>query len=166
MTDALPMALVPVGILLFLCAAARDSAVRLVPNALPLGIAVDGLALRAVKGDALPAIAIAALIFALATLCWLRGWLGGADVKLFGAGALLVPAADAFDFVLASVLAGGVLAVGYWLLGRVTVPPGQVRPASLWRRIWRAERRRLRRGGPLPYACALTAGACFILARG
>jgi len=75
----------------------------------------------------------------------------------------LLPPNAAFGFVLASCLAGGVLAIGYWLLGRVTASPATERPSGLLRRIIRVERRRLRRGGPLPYALAIAAGVCFTL---
>jgi len=106
---------------------------------------------------------VSAVVFLVAAMCWRRGWLGGADVKLFGAGALLVPPAAAFGFVLSSCLAGGILAIGYWLIGRITAPSTTKRPSNLLRRLVRVERRRLRRGGPLPYAVAITAGACFML---
>ncbi len=151
------------GMTLFGIAMFRDVMVRLVPNEVPLAIAALGAALRALDGNLLASLAASALVFLAAALCWRRGWLGGADVKLFGAGALLVPPTAAFGFVLSSCLAGGVLAVGYWLLGRVTAPPSIARPAGLLRRLIRVERRRLRRGGPLPYAVAIAAGACFTL---
>lgn len=86
-------------------------------------------------------------------------------MKLFGAGALLVPPGAAFAFVLSACLAGGVLAILYWLAGRLVAPPSTVRPSSVLGRLVRVERRRLRRGGPLPYAVAITAGACFTLLR-
>ncbi len=159
----LPEALELAGVALFGLAATQDMALRLVPNAVPLAIAGLGATLRVLDNNLPIGLAAAAAVFLMAALCWRRGWLGGADVKLFGAGALLVQPNAAFGFVLASCLAGGVLAIGYWLLGRVTASPATERPSGLLRRIVRIERRRLRRGGPLPYAVAIAAGACFTL---
>jgi len=64
-------------------------------------------------------------------------------------------------------LAGGLLAVLY-LLAQNLVPaasPSPV-PLSLLARVWRAERWRIRRGGPLPYAVAIAAGGVLTLLQG
>ena len=37
------------------------------------------------------ALSAAGIVFGVALVCWLRGWMGGGDVKLLGACALLVP---------------------------------------------------------------------------
>ncbi len=162
------------GVGLFAFAAAQDVAVRRVDNAVPLAVAAVALAWRGVQGDLLQALGSAFLVFVAAALCWRRGWLGGADAKLFGAGSLLV--SSGFAFVLATTLAGGVLACLYWLLGRVLGRAdardvggrvdGLDPDAGRLCRVWRVERRRLRRGGPLPYAVALFAGLVFALAEG
>ena len=78
----------------------------------------------------------------------------------------LAPAA-AWDFIVATVMFGGVLGVIY-LLTRRRAPGARVRtPAtrrdSLLRRIAVAEAWRLSRGGPLPYAVAIAIGGCIIL---
>lgn len=164
--DHLALLLQWAGLGLFAAASLQDLAYRLVPNTVPGLIAGLGLALRLLGGTVLPGLAAAATVFVLAALCWRRGWLGGADVKLFGAGALLVPPGAAAGFVLATCLAGGVLAIAYWALGRLVAPPPPERPRARLARLARVERRRLRRGGPLPYALALASGACFILAGG
>ncbi len=144
----------------------QDWAVRLVPNRIPATIAVTGLLLRIMDGTMVAGLVAAAVVFAIAVVCWRRGWLGGADVKLFTAGALLVAPRAATGFVLASCLAGGILALAYVMLSCVVPPPAAGRPASLLRRYFRLEQRRLRRRGPLPYATAIAAGAAFILLRG
>ncbi len=154
------------GLALLGLACLQDWAMRLVMNRIPLAIAAIGLALRALDGSALPGLLAAGIIFLIAAFCWQRGWLGGADVKLFGAGALLVPPHLAAAFVLASCLAGGVLALAYAGLGLVAPAPSASRPLTRARRYWRLELRRLRRRGPLPYATAITAGAAFILLGG
>ena len=150
------------GLALFAVACLQDLAMRLVMNRIPLAIAAAGLALRALDGTLLPGLLAAGIVFCVAACCWQRGWLGGADVKLFGAGALLVPPHLAPAFVLASCLAGGVLALAYAGLGLVAPMPSALRPLTRARRYWRLELRRLRRRGPLPYATAIAAGAAFI----
>jgi hypothetical protein len=57
-----------------------------------------------------------------------------------------------------------------YLLGRLAgyglAPRPGARPRSLLARIVRVERRRLSRGGPLPYASAIAAGTIFIIFAG
>jgi prepilin peptidase CpaA len=159
------------GAALFGLAALQDIARRLVPNGVPLAIAAVGVALRVIDGTLPAAVGAALAVFLVAFLCWRRGWMGGADVKLFAAGALLVPPGAVLAFVLATSVAGGVLGIAYWLVGRLAARPTTVirsatRPSSLLRRWARIERRRLRRGGPLPYAVAVSVGACCILLQG
>ena len=95
------------GLALFGVACLQDWALRLVPNRVPLAIAGVGLGLRLADGTALAGLAAGGLVFLLAAFCWRRGWLGGADVKLFAAGATLVAPGSAPAFVLASCIAGG-----------------------------------------------------------
>ena len=154
------------GLALFGLACLQDWAMRLVPNRVPAAIAVVGLALRCLDGSLLFGLGAAFIVSFIAMVCWRRGWLGGADVKLFGAGALLVPPGAASGFVLASCLAGGVLAILYAGLARIIPPPAPTRPLSQLRRYLRVEQRRLQRRGPLPYATAIAAGATFILLGG
>ena len=95
---------------------------RLVPNRVPAAIAVLGLACRALDGTVLMGLLAAIAVFFAAAMCWRRGWLGGADVKLLGAGALLVPPNAVIGFVLATCLAGGLLAGLYMALSRRAEP--------------------------------------------
>jgi prepilin peptidase CpaA len=156
----LQIGLAVVGMALLLVACLYDWALRIVPNAVPSAIAVSGLALRALSGDLVESLLAAGVIFLLAVCCWRRGWLGGADVKLLGAGALLGAPGMACGFVLATCLGGGVLALVYLLVGRLVGPPGpRPAPNAVFRRLLRIEQRRLRRRGPLPYATAIAFGA-------
>ncbi|WP_158744286.1 prepilin peptidase [Acidisphaera sp. L21] len=158
--------LLSAGLALFGVACLQDWAMRLVPNRVPAAIAILGLALRLDDGTLPMGLFAAFLVFSIAALCWRRGWLGGADVKLFGAGALLVSPAAVLGFVLASCLAGGALALGYAVLAHFAPPPAPQRPATYLRRYLRVEQRRLQRRGPLPYATAIAAGATFVLLGG
>jgi len=148
---------------LLAAAALYDLGYRLIPDFLPGMLA--GLAITARLAEGWSSLGVALLVslvvFALLGFLALRGLIGGGDVKLGAAAALLVPVRSADDFVLATALAGGVLALLYLLAGLVLRarrrPSG--RPASRLARIARTEAWRIRRGGPLPYGIAIAAGA-------
>jgi prepilin peptidase CpaA len=141
-----------------LFAAAHDVAVRTVPNGLSLLVAAAGLGLNVLDGQLGRALLSGGLVFAGAWYCWRRGWIGGGDVKLLGACAVLVPPAVVPELILSTAIAGGVLALCYVVLARVLPGDATPRPAILIRRVWRVERRRIRRGLSLPYSCAIAAG--------
>lgn len=159
-----------VASVLLLLAAAADVAVRRVPNSVSVALALIGLGLRFASGSLLGGLAAAAAVFVCAAACWRGGWLGGGDVKLLGAAALLLPPRLAPSLVLAVAMAGGVLALLYLLLPRFLGPaapaaraaPGP-RAGGRIRRILSVERRRIGRHGPLPYAAAIAAGTLFVL---
>ncbi|WP_419898753.1 prepilin peptidase [Roseomonas sp. USHLN139] len=158
--------LVCMALLLLLLVALHDLALRTIPDSASLGLLGIGLALRLGEGQAGQALALAALVALPALLLWRMGLIGGGDAKLLPA---IIPLAapDALPgLLLAIALAGGVLALPYWLARRrLALPaalPGRSR-TSLTDRLWRAECRRLRRGGPLPYAVAIAAGALLPL---
>jgi prepilin peptidase CpaA len=113
------------------------------------------------------------VLFVLGVVCWRRGWLGGGDVKLIAAVGFVLPPLLCPAFIAAMAIAGGVLAMIYGalaLLLRHRTPPRPRRNGAiavpLWRRVLCAERWRLSRGAPLPYATAIAAGYLFILLRG
>lgn len=156
--------LILVSALLLLAAAASDLAVRRVPNAVPVALALIGLGLRIAGGSVVGGLAAAGAVFACAAACWRRGWLGGGDVKLLGAAALLLAPRLVPSLVLAVAMAGGLLALLYLLLPAVLGPavPGP-RGGGRIQRILSIERRRIGRRGPLPYAAAIAAGTLFVL---
>ena len=156
--------LLGMGIVLLGLACLQDWALRLVSNRIPAAIAVSGFVIRCIDGTILAGLSASAIVFLVAAGCWRRGWLGGADVKLFGAGAMLVPPGAVTGFVLATCLAGGVLALLYAAAGQIVpAPAAGPRPPGRFRRYLRMEQQRLRRRGPLPYATAIAAGALFVL---
>lgn len=158
--------LVGAAMILLVLACLFDWAFRIVPNVIPLSVAALGAALRLVSGNLAAALLVMVAVLLLAAWCWRRGFLGGADVKLFGAGVLLGPPACAFEFVLMSCLSGGVLALVYLAIGRLAGPPAPPpAPRRFVSRLLRIERRRLRRRGPLPYATAIAAGAILVQVR-
>jgi len=81
---------------------------------------------------------------------------------------LLVPVGSVTGLALSIALSGGALATVY-LVGRSL----RLRPAvisggsrSVFRRVCRVEAWRIRRGAPLPYACAIAAGCIFTIVAG
>ncbi|WP_158927228.1 prepilin peptidase [Acidisphaera sp. S103] len=149
------------GILLL--AAGHDIMTRTVPNWMPLSLGVLATILAAIEFRLAWGLGFGLAVFVLCVIFWWRGWMGGGDVKLLGATAIVVAPAAAGSFVLAVSLSGGVLAMAY-LVGRVLVPrPAAQRPRHLLRRVLRVEAWRIRHRGPLPYACAIAAGTIFVL---
>jgi prepilin peptidase CpaA len=169
----LPSALLMAGAAAVIYAALHDIVARTVPNTVPACLLVLGLAQRLLSHTLLPGLAWGLAIFVLATICWRRGWLGGGDVKLLPTGALMMPPMLCAEFLASVTLAGGVLALVYIVLAacarRRPLPPSSAiqrrRPVALWRRAIIAERWRLSRGVPLPYATAIAAGFLFTLFR-
>ncbi len=159
---------VPALCLALLCfGALHDLIARTIPDVVPASLALLGLAAALHARTAVESLAGTALVFGGALLCWWRGWLGGGDAKLLGAVALLVPPARLGGVVTAIAAAGVVLALPYIACrGRIARPAPAPRSASLAARAWRAERFRLRRGGPLPYGIAIAVGAAFGLLGG
>ncbi len=152
------------GMLLF--ATLHDIAFRTIPNWLSAMLAVDGGVLRLLDHDLLAGIGCGLVIFALAAICWWRGWLGGGDVKLLAATALLVPPPLVPGYVVAVALAGGVLALLYLLLARLVPAPRRYHSASLLWRVVVVECRRIRRQASLPYATAISAAAILMIVKG
>lgn len=145
---------------LLLEAVRQDVALRIIPNRLPLLLTTLGLLLRAVEGHPLAPLLLAAGVFIGAALCWRGGFLGGGDVKLLAACTLMLPPNAIAAFLLSTALAGGVLAAVYIALRRLPPRSFITQPGrAFFARVWRIERQRIRQGGPLPYACAICAGA-------
>jgi prepilin peptidase CpaA len=147
-------------------AALHDVAFRTVPNWMSLVLLGDAAVLRASHGDLPEAAGIGLAVLLAASCCWRRGWLGGGDVKLLAASIMLVPPTLALPLLLQVALAGGVLAILYLALGCLVARPRAGRPAGLLRRVWRTERYRMHRRGPLPYASAIAAAALLTLVGG
>jgi prepilin peptidase CpaA len=148
-------------------AAVHDVLARTVPNWMPIALAAIGIVESALGGRLIVSLLLGTFVFILSGLCWKRGWLGGGDVKLLGAAAVVVPPMSVAPLVAAVALAGGVLGLVYLALGRLipasVLRPSGGRPVGLLPRAWRLERWRLSRGGPLPYAVAIAAGGLFVI---
>jgi prepilin peptidase CpaA len=165
-------ALLAVGSVLLLTASLNDIALRLLPNWTSAGVFGVGIALRWHDGTLAVGLGAALGVFAGALFCWHRGWLGGGDVKLLAACVLLVPPAHVLSLILLTTLGGGLIALLYLAMGKLlsynsaAVSPNRQRgTGTLWtlRRLWRVECRRIRRQGPIPYGCAISAAALILL---
>ncbi len=146
-------------------AAARDVATRLIPDWVSLSIAVAGLFTRAAFGFSEAGISfiVACGLFVLLLPLAMRGWLGGADVKLMSAMAVGLAPHETWLFIVATVFAGGALGLAY-IIGRFLVPETRVvAGGTLLRRVLAVEAWRIRRRGPLPYAVAIAIGGLIVL---
>ena len=157
------------GVAIVLAAALHDVAARTVPNWMALALVTTGLLMRIADGTVLSALLAGISVFLAAAFCWRRGWMGGGDVKLLGAVATLVPPYAVLTLLSFIAFSGGALAL-FYLAGRMFARKRshatfRRRPSSLTRRVLRAEAWRIRRGGPLPYACAIAAGVVITLFR-
>jgi len=160
------------AILLLLYAALHDLAARTVPNWLPLCVLALGVFARVLDHTLETGLIIAAATFAVLFAIWVLGYMGGGDVKLWAATALLIPPQlrPELNFFLLVFLLGGLLGIIYlamWplLRRRRPAPAPRLAPSrrGLLRRALRAEAWRIGRRGPLPYACAISAGAIVSL---
>jgi prepilin peptidase CpaA len=167
MQPAIPAASIAAALLIV--AAAHDLAVRTIPNSIQVAVAVMGLALRALSGQVFFAIVASSIVFFVAALMWRRGWMGGGDVKLLGAAALVVAPWQVPSMLVLTSLAGGILTIPFLIMRQRTpshINQADGRPQGIMARILRVERRRLYRGGPLPYAVAIATGAVFAMLQG
>jgi len=149
-------------------AALSDLATRTIPDQACIALALLGLGARLYAGLAALAVSagVAAGMFAVLVLVHARGALGGGDVKLICAMALGLAPAQTYRFLVATVLAGGLLGVLYLVL-RLAPPPARCkRRASPIHRIITAERWRIRRKGSLPYGIAIACGGAWVMVTG
>lgn len=150
-----------IGILVI--AAWYDIAVRAIPNRLAVILAFGGAGLRLSHGlDAMVGSLVAGgMVFVALFLLWLLRGLGGGDVKLASAAAIGLPMEQTIFFLFLVTSFGLFLAAVFAIVGRGqrvswVYPAGRGR--NLLVRVGRAEWRRLRRRGPLPYGVAISAG--------
>ncbi len=153
-------------------AAVSDLATRTIPDEACIALALLGFGARLFAGITAAAlsVAVAAGLFVLLALAHARGALGGGDVKLAAALAVGLAPLQTYRFVVATVLAGGVLSVLHLVLRRAPPPARLVSRsaglASLARRIVTIERWRIRRKGSLPYGIAIACGGAWVTLTG
>jgi prepilin peptidase CpaA len=154
-------------VILLLAAAWNDIATRLIPDCLPIALAILGALTRLMAGPAALAVSfgLALGLFAFLVLLHARGALGGGDVKLAAAICLGLSPLAAWRFVVVTAMAGGVLGMLH-LAARVALRGAAAhRPAprgsTLLLRVFRAERWRIARHGSLSYGVAIACGGIW-----
>jgi prepilin peptidase CpaA len=165
------IALATIGLLAV--AAMSDLATRTIPDQACIALAMLGLGGRLLAGTAALAISagVAIGLFVVLVLAHARGILGGGDVKLAAATALGLAPVQTYRFLVATVLAGGVLSALHLALRHLPPPtrlPGgrPLRQSSVVRRVLTAERWRIRRKGSLPYGVAIACGGAWVTLTG
>ena len=146
-----------VGICIFAVVAYGDIRTRRIPNEMIVAILVLAAFRIAIDGDpraGLFTLAASAALFVSTFLLFWRGLLGGGDVKLIGATALLVGYHNLFEFLFVMSVSGALIAVAVLArdrLGRrqATVPAAQDQEISA----------RL----TVPYAVAIVAAGIIVL---
>ncbi len=150
---------------LIMVAAWRDVATRTIPDEISLLLVALGAFSRLIEGPSAAAFsaATALLLFTLLLLAHARGLIGGGDVKIMTALAVGLSPVDAYRFVVATAITGGVLAIAYLLLAPQLSDQHRTKRTSLLGRVAAVEAWRIRRHGPLPYGVAIAAGGTFVL---
>jgi prepilin peptidase CpaA len=148
-----------------LAAAAHDLAVRTIPNGIPVVLAAVAIVERGYDHRLMAAAIIGIVVFAVGILIWLGGLMGGGDVKLLAACAILIPPelSPQLAFFFRTVLFGGGLAIAYLLASVIVSKRIGPRPSGCFRRMARAEQWRIKSRASLPYAVAIAAGAFSVL---
>lgn len=151
-----------------LLAAGHDIVSRTVPDWMSHLIAAFGVIASFAQDRLFTSIGFGIGIYLFVRTLWTFRLIGGADVRLLGAVGVVLPPALLWPFVVAMSAAGAVHAISYILARRVVTPPPPLpgyKPRARWLlpRGLRAERWRISRGGPLPYACAIAFGFLFVV---
>lgn len=150
-------------------AAISDLRTRRVPNALVGALFAGGLALNAFSGwqSVLADLAIVAIVIVAGSFAFSLKLIGGGDVKLLAAAAGTLGYPSGGDFLLFTLLCGGVVAVAFSAMrGRLGVTFSNVRAMAL-PVFAGAAPARPQAGLAMPYAVAIFAGAlCTALVSG
>lgn len=149
-------------------AALTDLQQRRIPNLLVLAVIAIALMRMVVdpnKHDAFDDIQWAGLVVVCAILLWRLKWLGGGDVKLLFAGALLVGSSALIDYLLLTILLGGVLGIlafgDMWLERNYGWSTGLAFPRS--NMSMRQADAPIPRKATVPYGIAIAFGCVFTL---
>jgi len=152
-----------------LIAAITDIRTRRVPNVLAGALFASGLVLNALHGwqAAAADLAIVAIVIVLGTFAFSMKLIGGGDVKLLAAAAGTLGYPSAVDFLLFTLLCGGIVAIVFSAMrGRLAATFSNVRAMAL-PVFAGAAPARPQAGLAMPYAVAIFAGAlCTALVNG
>src|SRR5215469_6131097 len=157
-----------VQILLLLYVATIDVATRLISNEICLALALLGIAGQLGSPmQVAESLIAAAILFLLLLVIYMRGWMGGGDVKLLVALAVGLPLTGVIQLLTITALAGGVLALVHLMMRHLPYPKLAPAGSSLARRVYAIERWRHLRHAPLPYGVAIACGGIWtVLSKG
>jgi prepilin peptidase CpaA len=148
-----------------MAAAVTDVRTRKIPNAIPIAVAVFGLALNAFGGwrDLGSAAAAGAIVLLVGTIPFGLGLIGGGDVKLLAACASVFGLSYVLAFLVYTALIGGVFALCFaaatgQFRSILTGATRKVVPALLPGTVAAAPSRTR-----LPYAVAIAGGTIWLL---
>ncbi|MBR0722606.1 prepilin peptidase [Bradyrhizobium manausense] len=155
-------------VLLLLYVATSDIATRLIRNEVCIALALLGIAAQLSNPTQVAESVVAAVIlFLLLFAFYLRGMMGGGDVKLLVALAVGLPLAALMQLLTITALAGGVLALLHIMMRNLPYPKLAPAGSSLVRRVYAVERWRHLRHAPLPYGVAIACGGIWtVLSKG
>jgi prepilin peptidase CpaA len=155
LTEAIELTLFPA---MMAFAASSDLLTMTIANRVSLILIGGFVILAALSGisgaDLLSHLGAAALVLAVAFLCFACGWIGGGDAKLAAATALWLGFSHLFDYLIYASLLGGVLTL---VIVQFRAFP---LPRLLIGQDW-AERLH-KEGGGVPYGIALAAAALMV----
>lgn len=160
---ALTFALLAASLLML--GAWRDIATRTIPDAFGVLLVVIGGVARTLEGSVAIFLSLgsALALFVLLMVAYWRRAIGGGDVKIMTAFSVGLSPIASYHFVVATAVAGGILATVYLALSYVPGRMCRIERRSLLGRIFNIEAWRIRRRKPLPYGLAIAAGGVFTL---
>lgn len=160
---ALPFALLASALLML--GAWRDITTRTIPDAVGVLLAAIGGVTRILEGSAAIMLSLGSslALFVLLMIIYSRHAIGGGDVKTMTAFSIGLSPLASYHFVVATAIAGGLLAATYLVLSYMPDCAHRTERKSLLRRVLTIEAWRIRRRKPLPYGLAIAAGGIFIL---
>jgi len=140
---------------LFLLLAAIEDLWRLQINDWVCGLIAAGaflaVAIEGPVGDLWENLLLFSLVLGLGTMLFVRGWMGGGDVKLLAASALWFDLAQGWKMLVAVAIAGGVVALAIMALR-----------ALPWPHSARTKFLSLQRHEGLPYGVAIATGVILV----
>lgn len=143
---------------LMICAALWDLTTFEIPNWLNLALVLAFAALAMVApigaGEAFGRFGLGAAVLGVGILLFLRGLMGGGDIKLLAASAVWVGWSDFPFFLMVTALLGGLIAVLVLAFRRLELPLS-------WTRVGWLERLHTREQG-LPYGVAIGAAGLLV----
>jgi prepilin peptidase CpaA len=152
------------GIGLFAVAAYRDVRTRRIPNEIALGVGALGLLRMILTGNPsviLYTLGAAAVVFVVTLLLFRRDLVGGGDVKLLTAAALLIGYHDLFGFLLLMSLCGALISLAILAAGKLGPLLGN-RPRAATLPV-PEESQPARERLSVPYAVAIAVAGILIL---